>query len=91
MVASEVEMRKLMAFWGMTLAQRPAEAMGEGVYEVTPGSDSGVSVERVVEEEEEEDTALDAVPADMREVLLEGVVSRAAREGEDAYDPFELD
>ena len=38
MIASEAETRRLMAFWGMTLARRTeASDLGEDVVEIAPG------------------------------------------------------
>ena len=87
-----------MTFWGMTLAMRPSEAMGEGVYEVTPGgrgrrstgrrmrSDSactGVNVERL--------PVVVAAEEEDEDVVLPGSGhERASRDGGE-YDPFELD
>ena len=81
--------------------------MGEGVYEVTPGSDSGVSVERVTEEEasaeeetkkrrgkEEEKEKEEGSVTDEGNAAVTGERGGARGEGKDDdvdYDPFELD
>ena len=80
--------------------------MGEGVYEVTPGSDSGVSVERVTEEEaaaeeDERNKRRGKKEEKEEESVTNGGNTAVAedREGtrgegkddEEDYDPFELD
>ena len=77
MLSSEGETRALMAFWAHTLARRPAEAMGEGVYEVTPGVD-----EIEVAGSNPAESAVGRV--DHRDGEKAGGESRG-------YDPYELD